>query len=223
MALIDANTWSAFTGQSPSGDDLTALSAWCAGVSAAIAKKILPFVAEPLTVTDFICDAPLSLDLVLPRRPIRSVTSLYLNCGAGGDPSRFTSADLLTPGTDYVLWVDDPENQWAGSGIIRRVNTVWGAEWRRYPHTLASVLGGSRGAVKVTCEVGTLSVPEDIQSAAVAAVTLLMNRRKTGAPTNSESWNGYSVGYSAPFTATAAVNSPDVLGMLANYLQPRFA
>jgi hypothetical protein len=62
-----------------------------------------------------------------------------------------------------------------------------------------------------------------VEAAAVSAVSLLMQRRKTGAPIQSESWNGESISVAGPFTATGAVTSPDVLALLMPFVSVRIA
>ena len=51
-------------------------------------------------------------------------------------------------------------------------------------------------------------MPADITLAACKAVLLLYQFRQTGIPQGSESWNGYSINYSQPFTADAAIRTP---------------
>jgi hypothetical protein len=185
------------------GADATALAAWCASVSDALSHKLRPFLAEPQTLT-FYCDAPASDILILPVRPIRALTSLYLNPAANGVSTNFTSADLLTPGVDYYMPLD-PIDSISRSGMVYRRGGGWysgGFAWgyENVPRAglLGSKMDSNKGAIKVVADCGTASVPTAITAAAVMAVSLLMNRRKTGAALSNESWGGYSYGYAGP-------------------------
>jgi hypothetical protein len=221
MAIITAATWTAHTGISTTGADATSVAEFCAAVDAAIRRVIYPFRAEAATITDQIIDAPLDNVLVLPAVPVRSITSLYLKWGANGDPTAFTSADLLTPYTDYYLPIDDDYNSWSRSGrVYRRGASVWGYEMRRPLGRLAVDENPCRGAIKVTYTVGPASgVPADIIAAAVTAVTYLYLRRSTMVIPTSESWNGYSKGASIlPNQMQGALHSTDALSLLTPYL-----
>jgi hypothetical protein len=130
---------------------------------------------------------------------------------------------LTAPGTDvtnpdYVLETDMHPEGWSRSGRVRRLSRgVWGV---RYNRPLARLGFGPEvepKPLKVIYAAGHTTVPADV-SLAVYMATMLMYQRRTGAPVTSESWNGYSVGYAGPFTATAAVTSPDVYQLLAPYV-----
>lgn len=219
MALIDSESFQLLTSQTLTGDALSAASAWCSAISTAVANRIHPFVAEPKTATSFVMDAPFGNVLQL-LRPVRAITSIYLNCSANGAPALFTADTLLdnTNNGEYVLDIDDPETGWSKKGHVLRANgQYWGIQAFRYPATLSSTLRGAPRAISITYDYGCTSVPEDILGACVLAVQLAMQRRKTGAPTASESWNGYSTSAVSQYLATAIVNSPDVSAMLANY------
>jgi hypothetical protein len=220
MAILSVAQYQTLTAQALAGDALSAATAWCAAVSAALAKALLPYIAEPVTITDDIHDAPPSRDLLLHRRPVRSVTSVYWRPDANGLVSRFTSEYLLdnTDNAEYQLLIDDPVNGLAGGGILRRVGRVWGSSRVVYPDRLASTLVPERGSLKITYAAGPLTVPEDIQGAAVLAVSMLMRRKVDGMPLTSESWNGWSGSWAGPYTATAVIQSPDVQAMLSPYL-----
>jgi len=223
VPIVNATSWQQYTGQTLAGADLTACTAWCGAVSAAIERMLWPLVVEPVTRTD-ILDAPPHRDLVLRHRPVRSITELRYNAFADGVPSRFDPTTTLIAGEDYELVVDDPGAGLSRCGIVRRLGgRVWGVTRWGSPGTLAPRLHGIRGAVQVTADVGFPATPDDILAAAVMAVTLCFRRRALGTPTTSESWNGYSASWSPQLVATAAVQSPDVLALLQPYLTPRFA
>lgn len=224
MAIISETTWEAWTNQAVTGGASTSIAAICTAVDAAIKRMLLPYLPEPVTITDEILDAPPTRDLILGRRPVRALTSVYYRSDADGVVANFSSDYLLTAGTDYALLVDDPQNGWSQSGIVRRLGgNVWGAGWYRQPTALASRLEGVRGSVKVTYTAGPSAVPSDIEAAAVMAVSLLYNRKEQGAPFGSESWNGRSQSIASQHTADAAVHSPEVLALLRPYMTPKFA
>lgn len=224
MPLVTPISWQDFRGVAVTGDDLASATAICAMVDQAIRRQIYPFVPEPVTITDHVFDAPVGHKLTLPVIPVRSITSLYVRWGANGDSTAFTADNLLTPYTDYWMEQDDPVRGYSRSGLVyRRGSSSWGCEWVRPVNRLASDLGPNRGAVKATWLAGPASVPDDLFGVAASAVTLLFNRRLSGTPVTSESWNGYSYSTPAPFL-TSFLQTPDVLDVLNQYRQPfRFA
>lgn len=204
------------------GTDATrdaALASLLVQTSAAVAKLCSPFLFEPQTLTDVILDAPwASNELLLPALPVRSVTSLYYRPDARGVVASFEAANLLTAGVDYQLVIDDPVNNWSRAGRVRRLNrSVWGVSYLRPLGRLAFSPQPEAGSVKVTFAAGCAAVPAEVEQAVYFA-TRLMYERRTGAPITSESWNGYSQGVAGPFTATAAVTSPDVYQLLSGYI-----
>lgn len=223
MAIITATTYQSATSQTISGADATALAVWCLAVDAAIKAAVRPYVVEAATFTDKVCDAPVNNVLHLPVYPVRSITSLYLRYGAGGDPSAFESGDLLTQYEDYFMPIDQPNGYSTFGRVFRLGVPTWGYQWRRPVDRLAGTLDPARGAIKYTVAAGPLTVPDDIFAAAVLAVSLMFARKKTGLPTTNESWNGYSYGTASAFTATAAVQSPDVQALLLPYMTVRTA
>lgn len=218
MPLVSAAVWQQYTGQTVAGPDLTAVTAWCAAVDAGIQEYLRPYYPEPRTVTLYL-DAPPARDLLVPAVPIRSIQALYLNPQAEGVDGRFTAATLQVAGVDYELIRDDPVTGWSRSGRIRRLGPrLWASGWSRdRPHQLApSLVPAVRGAIKLIADVGPTQTPHDIIAAAVTAVSLLYNRRHSGYPLASESWNGYSYAQTIP-AAAAALRSPDVQAVLDRY------
>jgi hypothetical protein len=53
-----------------------------------------------------------------------------------------------------------------------------------------------------------------VRAAAARAVGLLFNSREQGGLAQSQSWNGGSFSLASSVTADAAINAPDVLGLL---------
>jgi hypothetical protein len=214
VAIIDASTWSSLTTNSVSGDDLVAVEALCSAVSDVITRMCYPNVLEPVTFTLACFDAPLGNVLLLPR-PVRSITAIYLVPDANGDPSGCNSTTLLTNYSGYMLDISDKVANISRTGIVYRRGASWWSFERRWPiGQLASAVESNKGALFVSGEFGPASVAPAVQLAASSAVSLLYERRKKGAPLNSESWNGYSSSLSGQFTADAAVNTPEVMGLL---------
>lgn len=211
------------------GTDATrdaALTAMLASVEAAIKKLCHPYQFEAVTETDYL-NAPWNSPwLVLPLVPVRSITSIHYNPLAFGVSANFDSEHLLTaPGDDvtnpdYVLETDMRPEGWSRSGRVRRLNrATWGVQYVRPLARLGSGPEVESRCLKVVYAAGHTSVPADVTQALYLATRLVYERR-TGTPLTSEGWNGYSAGYAGPFTATAAVTSPDVYQMLSPYLSP---
>ncbi len=217
-AIITLADYQAFTGQEFTGDDATAISRICAAVSDALAKHLRPYSPVPVTLSGHVMDAPNGNVLIVPVLPVRTLTSIYLRWFANGDSTAFTSDDLLTVNTDYWMPTDAFDGYSRDGKVFRRNGGLWACEWR-YPNTraLAPVIDPNRGAIKITATCGETSVPEAIRGAAALMVSLVYNRRKDGAPYASESWNGRSQSLAGPFTATSALDSPDVQAMLRPY------
>ena len=216
--IITSGQYTAWTGQGATGADLLALANHCAAVSDAILKHLRPYSPVPLTVTDAILDAPTGNVLLLPATPVRGDPTIYYRPGAGGDVTAFTSDNLLTAGADYYMPVNAFDG-WSRTGIVyRRGRSNWGQEWvYANSRSLAATINPNRGAIKVTYAAGETSVPDAVRQAAQLMVSLTFNRRKTGMPLSSESWNSYSYGASGPFSATAALASPDVAALLREF------
>lgn len=215
MAILTAEDYQRGTGQSFTGSDLVAIETMCVEVSALIERMCYPFIAEPKALTLAAFDAPAGNVLLLPR-PIRSISAIYVRFGANGDSSTLTAADLLTNYTDYILDISDPFAGISRTGIVYRrgPSRLWGWEYRYPPDSLAGSLESRKKAVFVSGNFGEASVNPIAQAAARAAVALLYDRRKKGAPATSQSWNGASFSVAGQFTADAAVNSPDCLNVL---------
>ena len=223
MAIVTATTVAAWSGDTYSGADSTSLTTIASAVDAAIKRLVWPFQPEATTVTDQILDAPIGNELILPLVPVRSITSVYLHWGAGGDSTEFTSDDLLTQYDDYYLPITDAMNAWSRSGVLlRRGASSWGYELRRTLGRLSTEVDPNRGAVKISYAAGPSSgVADDIEAAAILATLQLYQRRKSALLYVSESWNGRSQSL-AP-SVFDALHSPEVAGLLAPYLHVRIA
>lgn len=219
--ILSVEQWQTATGLSPTGTDLAALTSIVGGVNAAIVRMANGNVFDRATYTDVILDAPWNdRYLRLPQWPVASVTSIHLNWNAKGDPSLFDSTHLLTAYTDYRLVIDDPANNLSRRGRVEILTRPYWAyqQERTLTMPLTNRLANCPGAVKVSFVAGYAAIPDDLTQAAVMAATLMYQRRKTGVPLTNESWNSYSYGTAAPFTATAALHSPDVWALLKSYV-----
>lgn len=219
LSLADYKTFAGVTGTDATRD--ASLTAIIAQVDAAIKKLCRPFQFESGTATNLILDLPSDQWLLLPLVPVRGITSLYVNEEAHGDATEFTSDHLLTVYDDYRLEIDMPIEGWSRSGRVERVNySSWGGRFLRPLGRLhAGQLEPVRGAIKITFTYGLTSVPSDVVQAAALATSLIYERRQKGGPVTSESWNGYSASIGGQFTATAAIQSPDVLQLLLPYMK----
>lgn len=215
MAIINADRWQSLTGNSVSGADLAAVGGIAEAVSEALTRRCYPYILEPKTITLFAFDAPPTPELWIPK-PVRSVSAVYYHCGASGDSSLVDlTADLLVAGTDYINRVDDVLTGWNRSGCLRRANSsAWGVSYRRPVGRLAYAIEAERGSVFVSALLGPTSVSGAVQLAASTAVSMLYQRRKTGVPVGSESWNGYSASGANTFTAEGALETPEVRSLL---------
>lgn len=216
MEILSAQDYLDYTGLSYTGADLVSLQGHCEAVSEALERMCYPILLRPKTLALFPFDAPAqSRELMLPR-PIRSISAIYYRCNANGDNSVLDlTADLLTAGADYRLVIDDVLTGWSRSGIVQRVNrSAWGGLFVRPPTRLGYRLDDEPGSVFVSGSFGPDRVSPVVRAAGCSAVSLMMQRRKTGAPLNSESFGGYSYSNAGQFTAEAAVRSPDVLQLL---------
>lgn len=230
MPIVTPTQWQGFSGVTLTDSQTASVGAICTEVDAAIKRLCRPWLFEPATFTNVILDAPLEDILTLPVMPVRSISSLYVNWNANGDPSQFTSEFLLTNFTDYLLVIDDQVNNYSKHGFVRRRSGStwftgggnWGSEYRSAAQRLAVELVPCRGAVMVSFAAGSLAIPEEVKLAANLAVSMVFNRRKLGMPVSSNSWNGESVSFAGPFTTEGVLQSPDIAGYLSGYQAPVF-
>lgn len=220
MAILDTATWISATGVTPTGADLQSLGAITTAVSAAIVRMANGNAFERATYTMYL-DAPWNSPRLQARQwPLVSVTSLHYNALGNGVSANYEDEHELEEGTDFLIDVDDDANNWSKRGWLRRLRQdFWGVQYTRSlsmpltnrPQTVPK-------AVKLVAVCGYAVLPDDLVQAAVMAATLMYTRRKTGLPVTNEAWNGYSYGTAGPFTATAALTSPDVWHFLRPYV-----
>lgn len=220
MAIVSLAAVQDYTGDSYTGANATSIERFCMAVDTAVKRMIFPFRPEPVTITNQLIDAPMTNILEIPLTPVRSITSLYLHWGSNGDASAFDlTNDILVNHDDYYMPIDDPINSWSRTGFVyRRGASTWGYEMIRRLGRLYVEEDPNRGAILANYTAGAATVPADIESAAVMAVVLMYQHRKTGAPLNSENWGGYSYSTASQFTAEGAIRTPEVQALLAPYI-----
>lgn len=215
MAIITAAEYGSHTNQTFTGGALTAVSAACAAVDAAVKRRTGQAI-EQATYSNVILDAPAhSKFLYLPQWPVSSITSLYLNWDAKADPSLFDATHALVEFTDFRLVKDDVPNSRSKRGkveILTRSN--WAYRTERPLGMLTARHVDCPGAVKATFVAGHSPVPDDLIRAACDAVSLMYARRLNGMPTSSESWNGYSVSWATEYAAAGILNTPQIADTL---------
>lgn len=207
------------------------LTALIAAVDRAV-KRRCRTLFEAATYTDVVLTPPASDRLPLRQVPVRSVTSVYLNPAANGDPAAFTSDHLLTAYEDYYL--EMTEEGYSRSGILRRTRgRVWGAAglvagfsagasagWPGFGGVYTSggltrSVGPAPGSIKITFLAGYTTIPEDVVLAVHLAVSRLYQMRRFGTPPSSASLNGAS--YSLAGDASKVLSESPISELLAPY------
>lgn len=218
MALLTPADWATITGRTLTGADLTSLTAIVSAVNAAAVRLMGGNVLEgPVTYTEYYDCPRNSSTLTLRQGPVRSITTVHRNLYAGGDPSLFTSDFLLTQYSDFLLDVDRSDGFAWGRRVKYLLGANWGVRWDRPTGTLTPRPIDPQLAIKVVYSAGVQPVPDDLQMALAWAATLLLNQRRDGMPTTSESWNGESVSFASQHTANSALLAPSVFDILRQY------
>lgn len=183
------------------------------------------FVSWPESGSDTMyLDGSGTAELVLPFRPVTTLTSVYLDVGGqyGTATGAFAATTLLTEGTDFVLKRDDGASV-SASGILVRlgtssVGTLGGlglhAEFGAIGPMPTLTAGRSvawprvRGCIKATWTAGFTSVPNDLSMAVLQVAAFIKRTGPFGGqnPVLSESLRDYS--YSVGTTALGS--SPDL-------------
>jgi hypothetical protein len=216
MALITLLGWKTQTGET---DTDATRDAAIALMIAEVEKAIIGYLGMPVEQATYtrVLDAPVRQNIVLPYSPVTlSGLQVWMNTDAKGDPSAFTSSNLLTLYTDYSLVIDQPDGT-SKSGIIRKTAGVWAFRHTRPVERLSPVVTKVPGAIKVTFTAGYATVPADIQAAAYLMVSKLYTMRKLGGQLQNESLNGYSYGLAGNATAGSIIADPTVVSMLRPY------
>lgn len=216
LTLSEYLAWAGITSTDATRD--ASLTAMISEVNDAIIRYLHNGSIETASYT-VIMPAPVSLQLVLPVVPVlASSVVLYLNWQANGNPSLFTSQDLLTPYTDYIVNTGPFDNLYSTSGIVTSNWSNWGGSFIRPTYALASTPAPTPGAIKATFTAGYDTVPPSIIAAAELITSKLYNMRKTGQPLNSEGLQSYQ--YSAQASATAdgiIQGDPTIRGLLSPF------
>lgn len=157
--------------------------------------------------------------LKVRQRPVRSVTSIYLDLTGRWDQNpdgSFASTTLLVEGTDYAIRKDGYHGAAAVSmsGIIEKLNGVWPALQVYQRGVIGPDLQTAQGNIKITYAGGWSTVPPDITAAAILWVSHLRRIAQAGGFLTSESLGGYSYSMAAPPVLGIP---PDVAMILGKY------
>lgn len=156
-------------------------------------------------------------ELVLRQRPVRSITSVYVDGDAyfGEASNAFESGDQLTAGTDFVLHRRTTDTEASTSGVLLRLNNVWPRSTSRIPGLLTEVSGAPIGNIKVTYLAGYKQIPHDLIWATNQLVAEMRRTAESGGGFQSESYDGYSYAMSALNSQTS--DAASVREVLADY------
>ncbi len=163
------------------------------------------------TLTEYY-DGNGTVDFQLNRRPVTSITNLYLDrSGAGGTaPNAFPAETLLTAGTDYYLVIDSKFGDGLSySGYVRRIgggvtygwpySSYAGGGWpsNRYQPggQLSTGIAPCPGCIKVTYQAGYRLIPYRIKLAVWNIATMAGQMAADGRLAQSESAEGHSVSF----------------------------
>lgn len=140
--------------------------------------------------------------LILRQRPVRSITSIYVDASGrwGQNPDgSFATATLLTAGTDYALDLDayNGSANVSMKGIVVRIGNVWPALRTYNRGWITPGVEPQRGNIKVAYVAGYSSVPSDIVQAAALWVSHIRNIQPKGGTLSSESLGSYSYSLAA--------------------------
>lgn len=227
LTLAEHKAFASLTTNDPARD--AALTAMIAEASDAVIRHCNNGSLEATQYTQ-ILDAIPQNSIILPYAPVIYKPNadpaidfqLYRLDTANGDPSAFTSANLLTIYRDYILDMGPTDVEHSLTGIVRFLNAPIGLNFERPLYSLAVKLVPIRGAIKVVYTAGYETVPASIKMVINLVVRRLFNLRKLGVPLTSESLNGYS--YSSQGTATAdgiITGDPTISRVLRSFCRPQ--
>lgn len=218
MAIVTAAVWQAWANQTLTGGDLTSLGVICNQVDAAIKSRINRTI-EQATYTDFVFDAPTTNVFSLARYAPIAVSGFELayNANAQGDPTAFTSDDVLTMYSDYILDVGPDTQASSLSGLCINLKGAWGVQGWRPNYSIAFQTVGIPGSLQVTFQGGYATVPNDLVEAACLAVSKIRQLRKLGSAVQSESWNGESYSLGGQAFMYGILGDPVIAGLLNPY------
>lgn len=197
--LTTLAAYKAWLGYSASDRDAI-YTAIITGVDDAV-KRYLKQNIEQQTYT-IVMDAPNDVNFSLPQLPVTITgTQLYVNWFANGDPSAFTSKDLLTLYTDYIIDPSPDDATVSTTGLVRFMQGWWGVWYQRNGYILTPKAVPAYGAMKIVYQAGYATIPQSIVEAVNLITSKIYNMRRLGLPLVGESLNGYS--YSSQSAATA--------------------
>lgn len=145
----------------------------------------------------FYLDGTGTPDVLIPRTPVVTLTSVYLDTGGwyGSPTGAFDSTTLLVAGEDYVLVPDSPDGDGLSyAGVLRKIGGVWPRSFRRAYGMLSAQPTACPGCIKVTASVGYTLIPYDVKQAIFDATTQLAVNGPHARIVQSESGEGYSYG-----------------------------
>lgn len=161
--------------------------------------------------------------VVLLRRPVQSITSVYLDQNAyyGQATPSFAASTILTVGTDYALELDESLSNGqvvSRAGIMVRVATIWpemNASF--YPGRITQEYGPAFGNIKVTYVAGypAAAFPQDVKLAACMMVAGI----RRSAPFGGMTPTGERISDYSYTLATRYRESPGVLQELGSARQ----
>lgn len=138
--------------------------------------------------------------LLLKARPVYPTgMQVYVDTashyGEGDDP--FPAASLLTYGTDYVLQIDDEENERSKCGIVHRLNAVWPRRWMRAENYLSPFQVATKGTIKVTYYGGYTvdQMPANVRGAVITLIAKMRNYFPIGMEIGGEGYEDRSLSY----------------------------
>lgn len=217
MAIVDVDIWQAYTGQTLTAAQTTAVSLICAAVDKAIKNDIRRTIER--ADYDLILPAPMTPNLRLFKyTPIEIDTlEVYYNADANGDPLLFTAGTLLTLYADngYSVTASGEDSNLCIDGLLYRNNGPWGVNYVWPVYSVAPQRTSLPGSVRCVFTGGYEEVPADLQMAAVTMTTKIYLGRKYAGQANSESWNGYQ--RALPAASIAALQDPQITTVLDLY------
>lgn len=229
MALATLANLKTYLGITVSTED-SRLQMMLDAAMAGIIQACIGYQFEQATFTEYY--QPDGTILILKRRPVQSITSIYEDPSAawGQASGAFGSDTLLTEGEDYALHKDGSGNngEISRSGLVERIGRTWARVTK--PVMISGTNSGSLlqkvvpalGAVKATYVAGYTTVPADVVLAVYAEVDMMrLMRKKGGGTVQSESLGEYSYSLANVDKASHPFGyflSPQTATLLAPYL-----
>lgn len=207
MSLTSTDAVKVDLGITDSSSD-TILQQIVAGIEKAVHTWTKRDVLESQTTTLFLSGSG-NPDLILPHRPVTSITSVNVDPTGyyGTGPSAFAATTLWTEGTHFALIRDSGGvgTSPGKSAVLRRLGgSVPGGNFMFWPSwpmgARPGLLAASRAAfwpvgdgnIKVTMVAGYNPVPADLTLACNELAVMAYRRASHGIPLQSESYAGYS-------------------------------